>query len=80
MSDQDSFVSIYSGSEVRVIMLKGLLEKVGVKAIVQNEFQSGISSGFGGGSVNTVGLKVHESELEKVKPIVDDFIKNQQKE
>jgi len=78
MSDQDSFISVYSGSEVRVIMLKGLLEKVGVKAIVQNEFQSGISSGFGGGSVNTVRLKVHESELEKVKPIVEDFINNQQ--
>lgn len=80
MSEQNPFINIYSGSEVRVIMLKGLLEKVGVKAIVQNEFQSGISAGFGGGSVNTVRLKVHESELNKVKPIVDDFIKNQQED
>lgn len=78
MSEQKSFTTIYSGSEVRVIMLKGLLEKVGVKGIMKNEFQSGISAGFGGGSVNTVQLQVHESELEKVRPIVEDFIKNQQ--
>ncbi|MFD0863421.1 putative signal transducing protein [Sungkyunkwania multivorans] len=77
MSDSTEFIDIYSGSEVRVIMLKGLLEEVGVTAVVQNEFQSGISAGFAGGTINTIRLKVHESELEKVRPIVDNFIKNQ---
>jgi hypothetical protein len=72
------FVPVYSGSEVRVILLKGLLEDIGIEGIVQNEYQSGISAGFAGGTVNTIRLKVHASDLEKAKPVVDDFIENQQ--
>lgn len=75
---KDGFVPVYSGSEVRVILLKGLLEDIGVEGIVQNEYQSGISAGFAGGTVNTIRLKVHVSDLEKAKPVVDDFIENQQ--
>jgi hypothetical protein len=71
------FVNVYSGSEVRVIMLKGLLQEIGVDVVVQNEFQSGITAGFGGGSISTVRLKVHEDDVEKAKPVVEDFIKNQ---
>ena len=71
------FINVYSGSEVRVIMLKGLLEEAGIEGIVQNEFQSGITAGFGGGTISTVRLKVHEDDLEKAKPVVEDFIKNQ---
>ena len=58
-------------------MLKGLLEEAGIEGIVQNEFQSGITAGFGGGTISTVRLKVHEDDLEKAKPVVEDFIKNQ---
>ncbi|MCW5520720.1 DUF2007 domain-containing protein [Aureitalea sp. L0-47] len=71
------FIDVYSGSEVRVIMLKGLLEEIGIEGIVQNEFQSGITAGFGGGTISTVKLKVHEDDLEKAKPVVEDFIENQ---
>ncbi|MBT8275687.1 MAG: DUF2007 domain-containing protein [Bacteroidia bacterium] len=78
MSDKSEFVDIYSGSEVRVILLKGLLEKSEIDVVVQNDYQSGITAGFGGGTINTVRLKVHESDLEKTKPIVEDFIKNQE--
>ncbi|MEP2935784.1 MAG: DUF2007 domain-containing protein [Gilvibacter sp.] len=77
MEDHQEFVHIYSGSEVRVIILKGLLEEIGVDTIVQNDYQSGITAGFGGGTINTIRLKVHESDLEKAKPVVEDFIKNQ---
>ncbi len=78
MTDHSEFVQLYSGSEVRVILLKGLLEAAGIDSIVQNEFQSGITAGFAGGTVNTVRLKVHQDDLEKAKPIHDDFIQNQQ--
>ena len=71
-------MTVDSGSEVRVILLKGLLEDSGIQGIVQNEYQSGISAGFAGGTVNTIRLKVHASDLEKAKPVVDDFIQNQQ--
>ena len=76
--NKDGYVRVYSGSEVRVILLKGLLEDQGIGAIVQNEYQSGISAGFAGGTVNTIRLKVHTSDLEKAQPIVDDFVQNQQ--
>lgn len=72
------FIDIYSGSEVRVIMLKGILQEKGIDSVVQNEYLSGITSGIGGGAVNTVKLRVHEDDLEKAKPLVEDFIKNQQ--
>lgn len=77
MEDHQEFVDIYSGSQVRVIVLRGLLEEIGIDGIVQNDFQSGITAGFGGGTVNTVRLKVHESDFEKARPVVEDFIKNQ---
>ena len=77
MSDQE-FEQIYSGTEVRVILLKGLLQEAGIDSIVQNEYQSGITAGFGGGTPNTIRLKVHTNDVEKAKPIVQDFIDNQQ--
>ena len=77
MSDQE-FEQIYSGTEVRVILLKGLLQEAGIDSIVQNEYQSGITAGFGGGTPNTVRLKVHNNDVEKAKPVVQDFIDNQQ--
>ena len=78
MSNSSEFRNIYSGSEVRVIMLKGLLAEAGIDAIEQNEFQSGIVAGFGGGTINTIRLKVHEDDLDKAKGIVDEFINNPQ--
>lgn len=78
MEEQQDFTTIYSGSEVRVILLKGLLEKAGIDPVVQNDYQAGITAGFGGGTINTIRLKVHPEDLEKAKPIVDDFIANQQ--
>ena len=77
MSDQE-FEQIYSGTEVRVILLKGLLQEAGIDSIVQNEYQSGITAGFGGGTPNTVRLKVHNNDVKKAKPVVQDFIDNQQ--
>ena len=75
---EDGYVHLYSGSEVRVMLLKGLLEDKGIQTLVQNDYQSGISAGFAGGTVNTIRLKVHASELEQAKPILEDFIQNQQ--
>ena len=77
MSDQE-FETVYSGTEVRVILLKGLLQQVGIDAMVQNDYQAGITAGFGGGTPNTVRLKVHQDDLEKAKAVVEDFVNNQQ--
>ncbi|WP_374959018.1 putative signal transducing protein [Gilvibacter sp.] len=76
MSEQE-FETVYSGTEVRVILLKGLLAAAGVDAMVQNDYQAGITAGFGGGTPNTVRLKVHQDDLETAKGVVEDFINNQ---
>lgn len=61
-----------------MILLKGLLDDKGIQTLVQNDYQLGISAGLAGGTVNTIRLKVHATELEQTKPILEDFIQNQQ--
>ncbi len=53
MSSEDEFERIYTGSEVNVSYLQGLLEEQDIPTIVRNEFQSGLRGGFGGGSART---------------------------
>lgn len=77
MSDQE-FEQVYSGTEIRVILLKGLLEAAGIDSITQNDYQAGITAGFGGGTPNTVRLKVHKDDVAKALPVVEDFVNNQQ--
>ena len=65
MADDKKYINVYSGTEVQVIILKGLLEEVSIHGIIQNDFQSGINAGFGSGTLSTVRLKIHESDFEK---------------
>lgn len=76
MTNKLQFVTVFSGSEVEVLMLKGLLEDHNIEGIVQNDYQSGIIAGFGGGTISTVRLKIHESDLEKAQSIITDFTIN----
>ena len=76
MANNTEFVTVFSGSEVEVLMLKGLLEGLDIEGIIQNDYQSGIIAGFGGGTISTVRLKIHESDLEKAQSIITDFTKN----
>ena len=76
MANHTEFVTVFSGSEIEVIMLKGLLEGLDIEGIIQNDYQSGIIAGFGGGTISTVRLKIHESDLEKAQSIITDFTIN----
>lgn len=76
MANHTEFVTVFSGSEVEVLMLKGLLEGLDIEGIIQNDYQSGIIAGFGGGTISTVRLKIHESDLEKAQSIITDFTNN----
>ena len=77
MSNTERFINAFSGTEVQVIILKGLLENSNIHGIIQNDFQSGIAAGFGSGTVSTVRLIIHESDLEKANPIIQGFISNE---
>lgn len=76
MANHTEFVTVFSGSEIEVLMLKGLLEGLDIEGIIQNDYQSGIIAGFGGGTISTVRLKIHESDLEKAQSIITDFTNN----
>ena len=76
MANHTVFVTVFSGSEIEVLMLKGLLEGLDIEGIIQNDYQSGIIAGFGGGTISTVRLKIHESDLEKAQSIITDFTIN----
>ena len=76
MSDTQTFVNVYSGTEIQVILLKGLLENINIEGLIQNNFQSGNIAGFGGGTTSSVRLKILESDLEKARPIIDEFVSN----
>ena len=73
MQNSPQFITVFSGSEVEVLMLKGLLEGLNIEGIIQNDYQSGIIAGFGGGTMSTVRLKIHETDLEKAQSVISDF-------
>ena len=69
MEEKNDFISFYSGSEVDIILLKGLLEKVGIYGITQNDHKSGNMAGFVGGTLDTIRLKVREQDIPKANLI-----------
>lgn len=73
MNDNEKYSKIYSGSQVQVILLKGLLEDSGIGFIEKNEQLSGTLAGFAGGTQTTISLAVLESDKVKVAKIVADF-------
>lgn len=76
MKEGNNLVRIFTGNEISVILLKGELEENGITALIQNDFQSGISAGFSGGVPSAIDLYIQESDLFQAEPIVNDFIQN----
>lgn len=73
MKNDDKLVRVFSGSEVSVILLKAKLEEAGVSAIIQNDFQSGLSAGFAGSTATGVDLYIREGDLNLADPILQEF-------
>lgn len=73
MKNEDQLVRVFSGSEVSVILLKAKLEEAGVSAIIQNDFQSGLSAGFAGSTPTGVDLYIREGDLTLAEPILSEF-------
>ena len=74
MEEKNKYVSVFTGSEVDVILLKGLLEEEGIGALVKNENESARVSCFGGGSYTGVRLFILESDKTRATPIIEGFI------
>lgn len=74
METKNNYVSVFTGSEVDVILLKGLLEEKGIGTLVKNEKESGRVSGFGGGSYEGIRLFILESDKVRATQIIEAFI------
>ncbi|MCA1744310.1 MAG: DUF2007 domain-containing protein [Bacteroidales bacterium] len=76
MEEDKGVVRIYTGSEVLVGMLKGILEEAGITSMVRDEFQASISAGFVSGVPSALDLYIQESDRVAAEPILKDFLKN----
>ncbi len=79
MKEEDKLVRIYTGTEISVILLKGRLEEIGISALVQNNYMSGIEVGFVGGIQSAIDLYIQQIDFKKAEPIISEFIQNQNK-
>ena len=70
-----NLVKVYTGTEITVQLLKGELEKIGVSSVIKDKFKSGISAGFGTGVPSAIDLFIDENNLEKAKPLIEEFKK-----
>lgn len=75
MDEDKGVVRIYTGSEVLVGMLKGILEEAGITSMVRDEFQASISAGFVSGVPSALDLYIQEGDLAAAEPILKDFLK-----
>jgi len=66
-------VKVFSGTELEVNLLKGLLEQIGVSGLIQNESKSGIMSGFLGGLQDVVDYYIQEADMEKSASTIKEF-------
>ncbi|WP_394748681.1 putative signal transducing protein [Spongiimicrobium salis] len=77
MENSEKYIKLYSGSEVAIILLKGLLSAQNIPTIVKDEQQSAVAGGFRGGSSNIVDIYVQQIDKEKAMPILNAFKENQ---
>jgi hypothetical protein len=76
MKKEDELIRIFTGSEVSVILLKDGLEQIGIQSMIQNDYDAGLSAGFVSGVPSAVDLYIQKSDLDKAKPIIDEFVNN----
>ena len=74
MKEKNELVKVYTGTEVTVILLKGLLDEIEIASTIQNNYKSGIEVGFVGGVQSAIDLFIKQSDFEKAEPLIRDFI------
>ncbi len=73
MDDHSKHIKFFTGSLIEIQRLQLDLDEDQIPSLVKNNFQSGIRSGFYGGSPSLVELFIYEEDQEKAKPILKKF-------
>lgn len=76
MSENDNLIRVFTGTEVLVTLLKSELEENGISTFVQDDFHSGVSARFIGGSPSAIDLYIQSVDSNKAEPIVKAFTQN----
>tara|TARA_B100001250_G_C19360546_1_gene597503 strand:+ start:270 stop:482 length:213 start_codon:yes stop_codon:yes gene_type:complete len=69
----DSFTKIYSGSSIKVLSIKDMLEKNNIIPIIKDQSESSRLAGFGS-LINFQEVFVHESEVSKALKFLKDIL------
>jgi len=75
MDDHSKHIRFFTGSLIEIQRLQLDLDDQQIPSLVKNNFQSGLRSGFYGGSPNQVELFIYEEDLEKATLILKEFEK-----
>ena len=73
MDDHSKHIKIFVGSLIQIQRLQLDLDDAKIPSMVKNNFQSGLRSGFYGGSPSQVELFIYDEDKEKAIPILDNF-------
>jgi hypothetical protein len=79
MKGKNKLVKVYTGTELTVLLLKDLLEDIGVTSTIQNNYKSGIEVGFVGGVQSAIDLFIQQSDFETAELLIRDFIAKNKK-
>ncbi|RLD74966.1 MAG: DUF2007 domain-containing protein [Bacteroidetes bacterium] len=73
MDDHSKHINFFTGSLIQIQRLQMDLDDNKIPSLVKNNFQSGLRSGFYGGSPSLVELFIYEEDKEKATPILEKF-------
>lgn len=73
MIEDENMIKVFTGTEIEVNILKNRFAEIGINGIVQNDFQSGIIAGFGGGTPSSVDFYIDKKDLSEAEEIIADF-------
>jgi len=74
-----NLITIFTGSEIEVILLQGELEQNGIPSMTRNASYS-VTSTIYGGAPSALDLFINEPDLSKATPIIEEYILNRDME
>lgn len=77
---QNKQIKIYTGNQISVLLIQQELKEKGILSIIQNDFQSGLTAGFGGGSPDQIDLLISIEDVKEASEIVKEFVEQETKE
>ncbi len=73
MDDHSKHIKIFVGSLIEIQRLQIDLDENEIPSMVRNNFESGLRSGFYGGSPSQVELFIYDEDKEKAISILENF-------